>query len=416
MKDTRIHVARALGALIVLINVASFEQASADWPQWRGEHRDGVITDIKAPAEWPKELQQQWQVAIGEGHSSPIAVDGKVFVMTREGDNEVVRCIELASGNEVWKKQYASTPELNSAVGRFVNSPRATPAAADGRVYTLGAGGILSAFKVDDGDLVWRYDPKDAVAEFPNQFAEFGCAASPMILKDRCVAMMGGKDKGMLAAFDGATGKIRWRVDCDGPAYSSPVVLNVGGAEQIVVQSQANVIGVSLTGERLWSLPFETAYRQNVVTAIAHDDCVIFSGFREPLQAWRTANNQPDKAWENDKHSMYMSSPVLHGDLLFGMSERQAGHIYCVDARDGRTLWTSSGRRGENVSLQVLGDLLVLLNEKGTLTIARTSQEKYDVITEYKLADGGTYAHPVFVDGHILIKDQENLTSYALPQ
>jgi outer membrane protein assembly factor BamB len=412
MKLLRIYALSVLTALIF----APYQQLPADWPQWRGVHRDGVITDVKPPAEWPKQLQQQWQVAVGEGHSSPIVVDSRVFVMTREGDDEVVRCLELASGSEVWRKQYTSTPELNPAVGKFVSSPRATPAAAEGRVFTLGAGGVLSAFKVDNGDLVWRYDPKDAVAEFPNQFAEFGSSASPMILKDICVALIGGKDKGALVAFDGASGKIRWQLDCEGPAYSSPVLLNVGGVEQIVVQTQSNVLGVSLAGDRLWSLPFETAYRQNVVTATAHDDCVIFSGFREPLAAWRIADNKPSLAWENDKHSMYMSSPVLHGDFLFGMSERQAGHIYCVDARDGRTLWTSPGRRGENVSLQLLSDLLVLLNDKGTLIVARASADKYDVIAEYKLVDGGTYAHPVFVDGHVLIKDQENLTSYALPQ
>jgi len=410
-----------LTVLFFALGVLSDNRLAADWPQWRGPNQDGTIADFVPPATWPKDLESLWQIEVGAGHSSPIVVDGRVYVMTRLDDkNEVVQCFDLEKGERIWRDEYESNPQLSPAVGKFVRSPRATPAFGAGRVYTLGAGGVLSAYDAVKGGLLWR----QAFEDFKPSFAEFGSAASPMAIKDTVIAMVGGKDKGMLAALNGKTGKIEWKLDNEGPGYAAPVVLNIGQREQLVTQTQSHVIGVSLQGELLWKIPFETQYRQNIVTAVAHDDSIIFSGFHEPLTAWRVTTAEPEMQWKNEDHAMYMSSPVISGDLLFGMSERQAGHIYCVDARDGRTLWTSPGRRGENVSVQLAGDLatsrsdalLVLLNERGTLTFARASADKYEVVAEYKLAESGTYAHPVFAGDRILIKDELHLTAYGAPK
>lgn len=383
-----------------------------DWPRFRGAGGDGHIADFRAPATWPGELKLRWRVPIGQGHASPIVVGDRVFTLTSGDREELIRCLSLATGAEQWSGRYAADPKLDGAVGPYGRSPRATPAAAGGRLFTLGAGGVLSALDAASGRLLWR---ETFVGKFPSAFPAFGAAASPLLHDEHCIALVGGKDAGALVAYDVTSGKVAWQLACEGPGYASPVILKLNGVETIVVQTQAHVIGVSLTGSKRWSIPFETAYQQNIVTAVAHRDHLIFSGYNQPLQAWQIAGPEPVRAWQNPAHPIYMSSPVVKGDLVFGMSQRQAGQIFCVDARSGRTLWTSGGRAGKNVSLQVAGDLLVLLNDSGTLTFARAAADRYAVEKEYKLAERGAFAHPVLARDCVLIKDDQHLACFETP-
>ncbi len=384
-----------------------------DWPRFRGASGDGAIADFEPPTKWPTELKSLWRVEVGLGYASPVVVGDRVFVLTNSDKQEIVRCLSLATGVEVWAKRYAADPTLSSVVGQYGNCPRATPAVADGRLFTLGAGGRLSAFDAAGGDVLWQETFED---KFPTQHPEFGAASSPLVIDNTCIALVGGKDSGALGAFNVKTGDIRWQLKCEGPSYASPMLLKLGGESQIVVQTQSNMIGVSLTGTKLWSIPFESQYQQNIVTAVAHGDLVIFSGYKQPLQAWRIAGGEPTRVWENPAHSIYMWSPLLKGTRLFGMSSLKAGHVFCVDAQSGSTVWTSPGRSGEYVSVQIADQLLVLLNNKGRLAFADANSDTYSEVAEYSLAEDGAFAHPVFAAGRVLIKDHQHLACFELPQ
>lgn len=382
----------------------------ADWPQWRGMRRDGIIDGFTAPANWPAELKSEWSTEIGEGHASPAWVGERVYTLTRFENDEVLRCLTLDGGIEKWRVQYAVDPKLDGAVGRFGSSPRATPTVHDSRVFTLGASGVLTCVQAESGKQLWQHAFAD---RFEKPYPEFGAAASPLVVDGLCVVPIGGKKKGALAAFDVMTGAQRWAVGSDGPSYASPVVLALAGKPQIVTQTQAAVIGVSLAGKMLWSIPFTTDYDQNINTAVAFGDIVVYSGTRQPLSAVRIARaGQPTAVWNNPAHPLYMSSAVLKEELLFGMSEKSQGHIFCVDVRTGDTLWKSAGRAGENVSIQRAGDVLVLLNDQGKLTFAKAGGQAYEVLQAYQVSDDSTFAHPVIAGGRVLIKDRLRLISY----
>jgi outer membrane protein assembly factor BamB len=149
------------GAAALAISIAAAPQTShkaaapaTDWPQWRGPSRDGSIAVL--PAQWPKTLKKRWEIPVGAGHASPVVSGNRVVVMAREGEQEIVRALDLMSGKEIWRAAYDAPYVVNPAAQSHGPGPKSTPAIAGGRVFTLGITGILSAFDLATGTLIWR--------------------------------------------------------------------------------------------------------------------------------------------------------------------------------------------------------------------------------------------------------------------
>jgi hypothetical protein len=110
-----------------------------DWPQWRGPRRDGFV-GTALPAQWPEALKKRWEISVGIGHASPVVSGNRVVAIAREGDEEIVRALEVASGKEIWRAAYPAPYTVNSAAWAHGPGPKSTPAIAGGRVFTLGIG------------------------------------------------------------------------------------------------------------------------------------------------------------------------------------------------------------------------------------------------------------------------------------
>jgi hypothetical protein len=137
---------RSLVVLAVLTALAAAgAQTSTDWPQWRGPSRDGAV-HAALPSLWPEALKKRWETPIGAGHSSPVVSGNRVVVIARQGDQEIVRALDVATGKEIWRAAYQAPYIVNSAAWAHGPGPKSTPAIAGGRVFALGIGGILSAF------------------------------------------------------------------------------------------------------------------------------------------------------------------------------------------------------------------------------------------------------------------------------
>jgi outer membrane protein assembly factor BamB len=400
---------------VLMVLLCSALATAQDWPQWRGPSRTGAAAGFKAPAVWPERPKQVWKVQAGIGHASPIVVAGRVHLFSRIGEQEILTTYDLATGKQIWRQSYDTPYQMNPAATGHGKGPKSTPVHDRGRLYTFGITGILSAWQAQDGQLVWR---KDFKKDFPATSPDFGAAMSPIVSGDLLIVHAGGSGNGALMALDAARGDVKWSWKGDGPGYASPLIAEFGKTRQVITQSQRHVVGLSLAdGRLLWEIPFTTAYDQNIVTPVVVNDLLVYGGLSKPTTAVRIeqqgAKWVTPQVWENADVPMYMSSPVESDGHLFGLTHRNRGQFFCIDARIGKTMWTTKGREGENAALVIVGPLLMAVTTEGELIVARNSTKEFDVVKRYTVAESPVWAHPAPAGTGVVIKDEATLAYWV---
>lgn len=406
-RSGQILTAAALAAALI----AGAAQA-ADWPQWRGPARDGVVASFKTPKAWPEKLQQAWSVEVGKGHSSPIVVGNRIYLLSRQGDNEIVSAFDLATGKVLWKDTYPAAFSPAPEARSHGSGPFATPTHHDGRLYTFGVNEILSAYDAASGKLLWR---NDYGKEYPTPRPYYGTSASPLLLDGLCIVQVGGPGKGAVLALDAKTGQVKWKQAGGGPGYGSPVVAEFAGVRQVVTPAQQTILGVDLaTGKLLWQIPFKVPYDQNIITPVVLGDVFITSGEDVDLQAIRVAKKEgqwsTEKVWSTRPAMLYMSSPVLSGGLLYGFSTARKGTVFALDPKTGEMRWKTEGNEGESAAVVAAGGFVFVLGNDAELRVIERMGEGYKPVARYTVANGATWAYPVVMDGRILVKDADRLT------
>jgi len=381
----------------------------ADWPQWRGPARDGVASTFTAPATWPAQLTKKWQAAVGLGHSSPVISGNRVIVHTRQQEREVVTAFDLASGKQLWQDGVDAPYTMNPAAIGHGPGPKSTPAIADGRVFTMGVSGILSAHDFATGKLLWR---KTA----PAVPQEYGTSTSPIVDGTTVIVFLGGQKGGALTAMDAATGNEKWRWAGDVPGYTSPIIATFAGTRQLITHSETKVVGVALNdGRLLWEVPLKTPYNQNIVTPLVVNGLLISAGLDTPTTAYAISAAGAGKGWtatprwKNDQVSMYMSSPAVSGSTIYGLSNKNRGQFFAIDAASGTTLWLGKAREADNASIVRAGNYLLLATTNSELIVAKPSATAFEEVKRYTIADSATWAHPAFSGRMIAVKDVDKL-------
>jgi outer membrane protein assembly factor BamB len=200
--------------------IASTALQAGQWPQWRGPSRDGVVPVAQVPDAWPSAYEPAWKVEIGEGYSSPVVDDGRVIVHSRRDPAEVVTAIDLASGRQIWQQSYDASYAKNQYAVQMGKGPNATPLVDGGRVFTVGATAIVTAWDAATGRRLWQQDFSSDV-DFSKLFC--GTAASPLVVDGRLVVQVGSDvHGGRIIAVDPATGTEAWQWRGAGPGYASP--------------------------------------------------------------------------------------------------------------------------------------------------------------------------------------------------
>jgi outer membrane protein assembly factor BamB len=399
--------------LVLACSLPLFSQNSkADWPQFRGPNRDGVVASFAEPKTWPDRLTRAWKVDVGVGHATPILVGTRVYTFTRQGTNEVMQALDAATGTVVWQTRYAAPVNVNPAAEAHGPGPKSTPTYADGRLFTLGMGGIVTAFDAASGKQLWQ---KPAGSVLPL----YGTAMSPLVDRGLVIVHVGGHGKGALTAFDVSSGAVKWTWDGDGPSYASPIVADIGGVRQVITLSQENIIGVSADdGRLLWRRPFSTEYTQNIITPILAGQTLIVSGYQKPTSALRIVRKgdqwSVEDVWENPAISLYMANAVVMGDTLFGLSHRNSGQYVLVDVKTGKTLWTGKPRQATNAAIERVGDLVFSLEENAELMVGRIGANSVQELKRYTVADAATWAAPVISGNRVFVKDVSALALWTV--
>lgn len=402
---------RSIIALIggLVLTVGSLATAG-DWPQWRGADRDGQATGFVAPADWPAAPTRGWEVRVGLGDSTPALVGDKLYVFARFGKEEVLLCLDAATGKELWRDSEEAPVIQGAARGHA--GPRSSPTVSGGRVITLGVGGVLICRSAEDGKVLWRKD------EFGGEVPTFFPSMSPIVVGGLCIAHLGKEGHGALMAFDVATGDLKWKWDRDGPSYASPVLMSVEGTEQIVAMTEKNVVGIGAdSGELLWSVPFEVTGRGlNSATPVVDESTVIFAGQGRGTTAVRIEKTSDGfaatESWNNEDIGFGFCTPILRDGILYGRSDR--GSFFSMDARTGETLWHETDRGERFGSVVDTGSAILALPSDGELVAFDPNRESYVELARYKVSDSATYAHPVVAGNRVFIKGQDTLTLWTI--
>lgn len=378
------------------------------WPGFRGPHRDGVVTGVRIGANWtsspPVEL---WRRPVGPGWSSFAVGDGLLYTQEQRGDFEVVACYNAATGKPVWTHTNAARFwESNGGAG-----PRGTPALHDGRVYTLGATGILNALDARDGAVVWT---RNAAADTGVKVPGWGFSGSPLVVDDAVIVAVSGQ----LAAYGLANGAPRWVGPKGGVSYGSAHLLTIGGVSQVVLLSAAGATSVApADGRVLWQHAWSgVPILQPAVTAdggvlITTGDMSGGIGTRRLAVEHGQNGWTATEVWTSRGLKPYFNDLVVHNGHAFGFD---GSILACINLQDGTRKW-KGGRYG-NGQLLLLSDqdLLLVLSEEGELALVSATPDQFTEVARFPAIEGKTWNHPVLAGDTLLVRNGREMAAFRL--
>ncbi len=385
-----------------------------EWPQWRGPNRDGVVPSFTEPRAWPEQLTQRWKVEVGTGYATPLIAGNRIYIFSRQGEDEVMQALDAGSGKTLWRTAYPTTFTMNSAAVRHGPGPKSTPVLSNGRLFSIGMTGTVTAFDAATGKQLWQKPGSSSLMPMYTSHS-----FSPIVEGGAVIFHVGGHNQGALTAYDVNTGAVKWSWAGDGPGYGSPMVAEFDGTRQLVTNTEGKLIGVDpATGTLLWETPFASSNFTNSLTPVIVGQTVLLSNNVKPATAITIAkqNNKwaPTTAWENPDGQTRMTNAVVLGDVIFGLSTRNMGQYFSLDAKTGKTLWMSEPRQAGNASLARAGNIVLSLEDDGELVVFRRNAAAFEAVKRYKVADSETWAQPSISGNRIFVKDVSTLTLWTL--
>jgi len=392
--------------------------AAPYWTDFRGPFRDGHYRQQPIRTKWPTAgLKPIWKQPIGGGYASFAVARGVAFTIEQRGDQEVVAAYDLATGRELWTNAWSAL--FRESLGG--DGPRATPTWADGVVYALGATGELRALEAATGRPIWR---KNILEDNGAANLDWGMAASPLVVGDMLVVLPGGSNGRSVVAYHRKTGARVWSALSDKQAYSSPMLVTLGGVRQLLVFSARRLVGLTPDrGELLWEYPWETAFDINAGQPLVVGGNRVFlsSGYGTGAAVIELVQSPPQEStpyvaqltvreiWRNNRMKNQFTSSVLHDGFIYGLDE---SILACVDAATGELRW-KGGRYGYGQVLLASGHLIVL-TEDGELVLVRATPERHEEVVRFPVLGGRTWNHPAMADGFLLIRNLAEMAAFDL--
>ena len=332
---------------LLFVAIAGLAQA-ADWNQWRGPSRDGTTEG----SVWPENfegLKEAWSVELAEGYSSPIVSDQLVFtVETQNKEREIVRGIDLGSGEQLWEKDWLGAMKVPFFAAKNGSWVRSTPAVTSDGIYVGGIRDILVKLDPKTGEEIWRVDFMEREG---TELPAFGFVCSPLPDGD-AVYVQGGC---AVTKLNAKTGETIWRAMENrqamfGSAFSSPIIATIHGKRQLIAQTRSELGGVDLeTGKVLWRTPVKAFRGMNILTPEVFGDKVFtatYGGGSMLFEVKKTGDSfEVAPVWKDEKIEGYMSSPVRVGDHIYLLGRDQ--HFYCLELETGKVAWKSDEKFGQ---------------------------------------------------------------------
>lgn len=403
----------ALGAATITSPLWNSSRAlgtdSGNWQGWRGYYRTGIVDGVT----WPNSLDEKnltvaWTQPLGDSYSGPVCTSDLVFTTESKAGKESAMAFSLKSGESVWTQTWKGAHNVPFFAARNGNWIRATPVTDGTKLYIGGIRDVLCAFDVKTGQESWRIDFGAKFGKVP----DFGMVCSP-IVEDGFLYIQAGKG---VHKVNCDTSEIVWSSMQDSGdimssgAFSSPIIGEINGVKQLVVQSRTTLAGLDReTGAILWSTPIEAFRGMNILTPTIWNNQLFTSSYGgKSLLLDVSDTKKPKQVWEN-KLEGYMSSPIIIGNHLY-MHLRNK-RFACLDLTSGKEAWVTQPF-GEYWSMISDGKSILALDQTGDLRLIAHNPEKYELVSERKLTDEEAWAHIAVQNNQVIVRSQKALTLY----
>lgn len=396
-------------ALALVHSFLAFSSILAgDWPQFLGPNRDGQAPGETIRSELsPANATVLWKSPAGPGFSGPVRVGSRVVLFHSEENAELLECFDASTGKSLWKLSYPCDYAGGFGTGP---GPRATPAIAEGVIYTFGATAVAQAVVLETGKRVWMRD-LGAELRVPEGF--FGVGPSPLIEGDKLLLTVGGK-KGSLLALDLKTGATRWSAAEDEASYASPILATLGD-DRIALffaRTGLHVVDPSTGMVRdFFRFRARIDASVNAATPILVKDRIFLSsqyGVGSTLLEWSGGRLKP--VWKIDEGLVcHYDTPVFHEGCLYGIDGRAeaGGKLVCMRVEDAKVLWESPPMGC--ASIVRAGDRLLLWTDAGELRLVDATPADYRPRGLVKLASGETRSPLALADGVAYVRSADTL-------
>jgi outer membrane protein assembly factor BamB len=408
---TRIVSTCVLSGIGILLSVVPGLAGEA-WTQWGGPDRDFTIASTGLATSWPEAGPPDlWTRDFGIGYSGLLFENGRLYTIYRDGDDEVVTALDAADGRTLWEQRYAAKHYENQTQ-QFGGGPNATPLIVGDRLITVGFTSLLHGLDKASGKIVWSHD---LVADFGAKKQDFGYAASPLFHEGNVIVLVGGEKHGALG-FDPKDGKVTWKTEPFEISYASPMIIEVGGQEQMVLMSPTEVLGVAVaTGKISWRHPHENQYKNNCAGPWWGDDDLLFvssqgdAGSRTLKLSQSEGATTVEEIARNPKMKVFHNTAMRVGDWIYAGSH---DFIAAHNVRTGETAWKERGF--SEVNMLSADGTMILLDENGKLALAEVSPKGLDIKASAQVLEKPSWTPPTLVGTRLFVRGKGRLMALDL--
>lgn len=400
---------------LILLFAASAPVVAGNWPQYGGPTQDFVADSTGLADKWPETGPKRlWSRDLGEGYSSIISVDGVLYTMYRQDGQEVVCALSDKDGTTLWEYRYDAPPDPGHVM-QFTAAPRSTPLYSDGKLYTIGVAGIMHCLDAKDGKVQWKHD---LWKDYNGSVLNHGYSSSPFAYKNTVIVLTGGEGNAMMA-FDKKTGDVVWKKNTYKNSYSTPKLINVDGEDQLLCYMAKGLVSIDPnTGEEKWSYDIENQWGQNICPPVLGDNnMLLFSTTGAGTRGVKLKRNgdktELEEVWSTRKAQFYHVNSLRIGDYVYASSgSRSPCFFMAININDGKLAWRE---RGLGLAKFVYADgKFIILDEQGTLALAKASPEKFEIVSKFKLFEDVAWTVPTVVGKTLYVRDKKTIQAFDL--
>ncbi len=391
-----------------------------DYPGFLGRDRQAHVDHVRLAENWDTESPREiWRVPVGSGWSSFALVGNRAVTQEQHGADEAIVCRDLKTGNTIWTS-LAQGERFSETYGG--EGPRATPTVAGNRVYALGATGILKCLDLQSGEPMWQ---RNILQDADAKNLEWGMAGSPLVFDDKVVVCPGGKNNHSIVAYQRETGEVLWHAGSGRAAYSSPMLVEIAGVQQVVLLNGPGLEGYQATdGTLLWSHAWTvngammTSVTQPLV--IPGDEpnekqFFLSGGYGKGcglVRVWFDGQDfHASEVWEPTRSLKSKFNNMLHHEgFVYGFDDKV---LTCVDLSDGSRRW-KKGRYGYG-QLLLANDLIVVQEESGSVTLVRATPEGHEELGSFEPLSRKTWNPPAVRGNRLVIRNDREAVCVELP-